>query len=296
MKEGCCCSGIRFCDRCISSDRAQAIIHQSVDLTKASDVVSQQYGSERTSSCSFAVVGPSLYSFCWECSSVFQMHGRVVRSCADHVELSSVTNLSLAGLFVAPDFLSLLEEEKLVMFFDNPSSFPGWKPSQSGRRKQDFGPRANFKKRKLRVPGTPWMPQQLKDVLGKVSSFVTQQSGKPFCIVEASVLEYTSENSSSIDPHIDDTWLWGDRIGGLNLLEDAVMTFVHGNGTAVDVFIPRGAFFLLSKDSRFIWMHGIRQENIRNRRISITVRELAEDLEVDAELLKTIMENASSFV
>ncbi|KAF5225037.1 hypothetical protein ECC02_001971 [Trypanosoma cruzi] len=295
-EEGCCCSGIRFCGRCIESERAQGIIHQNVLLVKSSDVISQQYGAGRTSSCSFTCVELSHYGLCWQCNRIFLMHHGVFKSCADHEGTTPNLDIRIEGLFVIPDFLSLLDEEKLVSFLDEPSSLSGWKHSQSGRRKQDFGPRANFKKRKLNTSGIRGMPKQLESVMEKVKSFVRDITSKEYHIVEVSALEYTSENSSSIDPHIDDTWVWGNRVGGLNLLEDTVMTFVNNEGTAVDVFLPRGAFFLLSNGSRYDWLHGIRLENIKHRRISFTFREFSNDLDIDREIIQNVIKITSTFV
>jgi hypothetical protein len=43
--------------------------------------------------------------------------------------------------------------------------------------------------------------------------------------VEVNVLEYDQERGSNIAPHMDDLWLWGERIFGINLLAETVITF-----------------------------------------------------------------------
>ncbi len=58
------------------------------------------------------------------------------------------------------------------------------------------------------------------DIGGNISDIV---SG--FEPVEVNVLEYDEERGSNIAPHMDDMWLWGERIFGINLLADTVMTF-----------------------------------------------------------------------
>ncbi|KAH9582115.1 hypothetical protein LSM04_005326 [Trypanosoma melophagium] len=295
-QESCRCSGIRFCKYCIDSDRVQAVIQQNATLTKSVDAISKQYGVERTSSCSFAVVGPSQYSLCPNCNSAFPIINDVLKNCEDHIALVPVSDIKLEGLFVVADAVSVSEEKELIDFFDNPSPFPPWKLSQSGRRKQDFGPKANFKKQKLKPSDLPGMPKQLQKILEKVSFLVKRETKKEYCIVEASVLEYTCERSSSIDPHVDDTWLWGNRVAGLNMLEDTVMTFVNSEEKAVDLYLVRGAFFLLSDKSRYNWMHGIRLNNIKNRRISITFRELSENIDMSSEVVKYIKEMSLKFV
>ncbi|KAG8343377.1 alpha-ketoglutarate-dependent dioxygenase alkB 4-like protein [Trypanosoma vivax] len=201
----------------------------------------------------------------------------------------------MRGLMVSPDFVSDIEEDYLLRFFDG-AHHSRWKVSQSGRRKQDYGPRANFKKRKLKKGDGNGMPIQLKDIITRVNQFISNETMKRYQTIEVSVLEYSTKCGSSIDPHIDDTWLWGDRIGGLNLLEDVVLTLVDSKGTVATVFVPRRSFFLLSGESRYNWMHGIRSEDIKSRRISMTFREFADNLEVDERLLQDILSFSLTFV
>ena len=47
--------------------------------------------------------------------------------------------------------------------------------------------------------------------------------------MEVNVLEYDQERGSNIAPHIDDLWLWGERIFGINLMADTAITFSQGN-------------------------------------------------------------------
>nr|CCC93785.1 unnamed protein product [Trypanosoma congolense IL3000] len=291
----CHCTGIRFCGRCVHSDRAQSIINQRIPLVKSSAVVSQQYTGKRTSSCSFTCVEPSRRSICPVCLGIFETDGSLIRECKDHMCLTLCDDIIMDGFCLMTDFISPLEEQKLVTFFDDPAPFPPWKDSQSGRRKQDYGPKANFKKKKLKLGNFQGMPQQMEELLGRVTSFVSRYTNKEFSVAEVSALEYTTK-CSSLDPHVDDTWLWGDRIGGLNLLVDVVLTFVNASGIAVAAHIPRRSFFMLSKVCRYEWMHGIRREDIVGRRISVTFRELADKIDVDEDLCRGIKAAASTFV
>ena len=54
--------------------------------------------------------------------------------------------LDFPGIKIICDFVTLEEESALISGLDD---LP-WDSSQSGRRKQNFGPRANFKKRKAK--------------------------------------------------------------------------------------------------------------------------------------------------
>lgn len=51
----------------------------------------------------------------------------------------------MEGLLLLEDFVSEAEEAALVAQMDSQP----WLLSQSGRRKQDFGPRVNFNKKKV---------------------------------------------------------------------------------------------------------------------------------------------------
>jgi alkylated DNA repair dioxygenase AlkB len=84
---------------------------------------------------------------------------------------------------------------------------------------------------------------------------------KGFEPVEVNVLEYHSERGSNIAPHMDDFWLWGQRIFGLNLLADTVMTFTKGN-MEIEIPVKRRQLYLISGASRLEWMHGIKAEHI----------------------------------
>ena len=53
----------------------------------------------------------------------------------------------ISGVEIKENFVSAAEELQLVADLDKLE----WDTSQSGRRKQNFGPRANFKKRKVKA-------------------------------------------------------------------------------------------------------------------------------------------------
>lgn len=48
--------------------------------------------------------------------------------------------------------------------------------------------------------------------------------------VEQCSLEYNPIRGASIDPHIDDCWVWGERIVTVNLLADSVLTMTPYHG------------------------------------------------------------------
>lgn len=47
-----------------------------------------------------------------------------------------------------------------------------------------------------------------------------------FQTVEQCTLEYDPTKGASIDPHIDDCWIWGERVVTVNCLGTSVLTLV----------------------------------------------------------------------
>lgn len=52
-----------------------------------------------------------------------------------------------------------------------------------------------------------------------------------FKTVEQCSLEYDPVRGASIDPHIDDCWIWGERIVTVNVLGDSVLTMTPYRGS-----------------------------------------------------------------
>ena len=53
---------------------------------------------------------------------------------------------------------------------------------------------------------------------------------KDFQTVEQCTLEYNPERGASIDPHIDDCWIWGERIVTVNVISDSILTMIPYRG------------------------------------------------------------------
>ncbi|XP_007894648.1 alpha-ketoglutarate-dependent dioxygenase alkB homolog 4 [Callorhinchus milii] len=125
--------------------------------------------------------------------------------------------LPFPGVYLLDNFVSEEEETQLVDMMDRDE----WKSSQSGRKKQDYGPKVNFKKRKLKTGcfnGLPSFSHQLVNRMLKCPVL------KDFLPVEQCNLDYRPERGSSIDPHFDDWWLWGERLVSVNLLADTTLS------------------------------------------------------------------------
>ena len=299
----CGCVGSRWCAVCEDTPRALEAAKIRAEVADIGAAVDAQYGPDHRGGVSFAQL-PSIPRqwLCLECCSLCTPLDPdvCVTRCSQHGK--DVDPKGLPGLMIAKGFVSETEEAELIHFLDNshksPAGFEGWKDSQGGRRKQPYGPAPNFKKRKVKVrPDDPGFPAAMKFLFDRVGSYLLDKphlslpvrptkaptekdyvpvSGAPFRMAECSGLDYEPYTASNLDPHIDDTWLWGDRVVGLSLIGTTVMTFVSAGKEVCVVLEPR-MLFVLSGEVRYNWMHGIRGQHTTTRRVSITIREMARD-------------------
>lgn len=109
-----------------------------------------------------------------------------------------------------------------------------------------------------------------------VEKFSAVASLHSFVPVELCDLEYTPERGSAIDPHLDDVWLWGERLVTLNLLSSVILT-MSKSGTEVHVDLPRRSLIVLMGPARFVWEHSIKREHVMSRRLAMTFRELSDE-------------------
>jgi len=144
---------------------------------------------------------------------------------------------------------------------------------------QDFGPKVNFKKKKVNIASFSGFPRFSQAVVEK---FSTVDSLHGFLPVELCDLEYTPERGSAIDPHIDDVWLWGERLVTLNLLSSVVLTMSKA-GTEVHVDMPRRSLVVVMGPSRFVWQHCVKREHVTSRRLAMTFRELSNEFLAEGE-------------
>lgn len=89
---------------------------------------------------------------------------------------------------------------------------------------QNYGPKTNFKKMKLAHGNFKGFPAYSKFVQDK---FKTTPLLEDFQTIEQCSLEYDPYKGASIDPHIDDCWIWGERVVTVNCLSDSVLTLVR---------------------------------------------------------------------
>ncbi|XP_057332771.1 alpha-ketoglutarate-dependent dioxygenase alkB homolog 4 [Microplitis mediator] len=204
-----------------------------------------------------------------------------------------------SGVYIKLNFLSEKETNNLITDIDN---LP-WDTSQSGRRKQNYGPKCNFKKRRLSLGNFNGFPITTKFIQKKLSQVPLLEG---FKTIEQCSLEYTPERGASIDPHIDDCWIWGERIVTVNVTGDSVLTMspyqgsttrynldhvstyssivpqIYCNGKNVETVpenavirlpMPAKSLIVLYGNARYNWEHAVLREDIQTRRVCIAYRE-----------------------
>ncbi|KAK3586405.1 hypothetical protein CHS0354_013109 [Potamilus streckersoni] len=176
------------------------------------------------------------------------------------------------GIFLWTDFITEVEEQQLCQQIDQTP----FVDSQSGRRKQDFGPKVNFKKRKLKCDDFSGLPNYSKALYVKMT---TNSLLHDFIPVELCNLEYMPERGSAIDPHFDDFWLWGERLVTLNLLSDSYLCMTCDEHPNMEVHIPmpRRSLLVVHGPARYKWKHSIHRKDISGRRLAMTFRELSDE-------------------
>nr|XP_012614536.1 alpha-ketoglutarate-dependent dioxygenase alkB homolog 4 isoform X2 [Microcebus murinus] len=197
------------------------------------------------------------------------------------------------------DFVTREEEAEMVRLMD----LEPWKLSQSGRRKQDYGPKVNFRKQKLKTSGFQGLPSFSREVVRRMGLYPGLEGFRP---VEQCNLDYCPERGSAIDSHLDDAWLWGERLVSLNLLSPTVLSMcreVPGSlllcsapsatpealvdsviapsrsvlcqEVEVAIPLPRRSLLVLTGAARHQWKHAIHRRHIKARRVCATFRELS---------------------
>ncbi|XP_037736746.1 alpha-ketoglutarate-dependent dioxygenase alkB homolog 4 [Chelonia mydas] len=133
------------------------------------------------------------------------------------------------GVFLLEEFINQDEESEMVQLMDQDD----WKLSQSGRRKQDYGPKVNFKKKKLKAGGFIGLPSFSQEIVQRMKAHSMLEDFFP---VEQCNLDYLPERGSAIDPHFDDWWLWGERLVSLNMLSKTVLSMSCDSEESLQLF------------------------------------------------------------
>ncbi|XP_062600194.1 alpha-ketoglutarate-dependent dioxygenase alkB homolog 4-like [Saccostrea cucullata] len=227
---------------------------------------------ERKINLSIDKCSRKIHYFCDLCNKAFEESKR-----EDHPNHQG-KSLEFPGIFIQRDFLSPEEEwDILKHIYQSP-----FVESQSGRRKQDYGPKVNFKRKKVKSELFTGLPNFSKPLYERMTLIEILKDFKP---VEQCNLEYVPERGASIDPHYDDFWLWGERLVTLNLGSDTILCMTSSECPDVSVHVPmcRRSLIVVYGPARHKWMHGIHRCDITDRRIAITFRELSAEFQPGGE-------------
>lgn len=258
QQKQCACKGIRTCLLCEQESQ------QIKDLITPKEV----------------------YTYCLECqkawSGLGQPHSR-----------HEGDSIDFPGIFILEEFVSTQEEEEIMAeIYKTP-----FVESQSGRRKQDFGPKVNFKRKKVKDHVFSGLPQFSKELYERMVKLPILSDFVP---VEQCHLEYTPERGSAIDPHFDDFWLWGERLVTVNLAGDTVLYFICEEQPSIEVRVPmlRKSLIVVYGDARTVWKHGIHRSDITSTRLAVTLRELSAEFSEGGERWtqgKALLDTALTF-
>lgn len=220
------------------------------------------------------------FFFCPECGDrAFEQS----RSHRNHDESSTDNpSIRIQGVFVR---LEAIDEQTEQLLISDADQRP-WIMSQSGRRKQDFGPKVNFKKQKVKFDGFAGLPAKSMDALSTIQSkdSACAQVLRNFDTIEICNLEYCSDRGSSIVPHLDDIWIWGDRLVTLNLASDTLLVLSkEESDMEIVIPMPRRSLLVLADEARYQWLHEVRREHVHERRLAITFRELSPEFRAEGD-------------
>uniref|UniRef100_A0A0N4ZMU4 2OG-FeII_Oxy_2 domain-containing protein n=1 Tax=Parastrongyloides trichosuri TaxID=131310 RepID=A0A0N4ZMU4_PARTI len=256
----CGCKGVRFCKFCKDSERIKKLTFQEDPFKNHtiyvySSLHKKAFLSNLTHQASI--------------NEIIEETEKLNSLSSD--EIKNIEHIDIKGLLLYKNFINQEEEDFLVNRIDKKE----WKLSQSGRRKQDYGPQVAFKYQKVKIHRFIGMPDYSDMILERMKHISERDLGhyQPF---ELCNLEYDESRLSSIDMHKDDTWIWGNRLISLNLLNGSIMSLEHSEEKKLCyVHMPRRSLLCMFDDSRYIWSHAIFPKHIIGRRIALTMREPA---------------------
>ncbi|CAO4369221.1 unnamed protein product [Caenorhabditis nigoni] len=261
----CGCKGARFCALCETTERVKNL---RVEEDKHTNYKVFVYDPTRQ----LAIPTDNL-------NSKSSLQEIIDETDACH-STSAENAIQIDGLTLIHDFLTEAEESEVLEMIDTVE----WVQSQSGRRKQDYGPKVNFKHKKVKTDSFVGMPEYADMLLNKMSEYDVTKLGnyQPF---EMCNLEYEEVKKSAIEMHQDDMWIWGNRLISINLINGSVMTLSNDSKESLCyVYMPHRSLICMADECRYEWKHGVLAHHIRGRRIALTMREAGKDFQEGGEL------------
>ncbi len=199
------------------------------------------------------------------------------------------------GVHVIREFLSRQEAEQLLREIDEVP----FRPAQSGKLKQHYGPKVNFNKQKINSAQFRGLPNYARQLESRTRRLVEQVPAdrtpdpvalrlavEAFETTDVFVLRYLEQAESNLDFHRDDTFAYGEVILDVSLESDSVLTFLERPKSeseshrlrCVRVPLPARSVLVLYGQARSDWDHAILAYDVAGRRTSVTLRTLSENL------------------
>ena len=269
-KDICPCKGIRICRICedmknrLKKNYSIIIIDDIIKIENKEDNINNIFVNK-----------DEFISKLMNFSLINQINGysdeKLVSIINDYFKNERIFN----DFFKKDNFLNFNEENNIIK---ECNEFK-WIESQSGRKKQDFGPKINYKRKKVNFSKIQF-PKYIFILEEKIKGIKFLNN---FKIRELGNLLYSANQGAHIEPHVDHSWIWGDRILGVNLISSTIMTFsielkILNLDFLFELNIPINvnSLYLMSGSSRYNWKHGVKSENIKTDRIVLTLREFDE--------------------
>lgn len=180
------------------------------------------------------------------------------------------------GALLIEDFLSPAEERRLLDWIDGPASGGAWKlrTFNGPALGKCWGVKTDLFLRTVR-PGEA-MPAVLVELNERMRAAAPELLAA-FVANEANALDYRRSEGHHLGAHCDDRQLNGAILVNISLAGDSTMTYTHDKGRAppVRVPLPRRSLQIQSGDVRYDWQHAIEQNDVPERRVSLTFRQSA---------------------
>lgn len=205
---------------------------------------------------------------------------------------------AISGLTLVPDFLEPSEAAAILREVSQRAFALG----QSGVLKQHFGPRYNFKKRRIRSAGFRGLPPFARHLRARIETHLSlhapsghrRKPTRPL-VEDAFVLRYLPARQAHLDFHVDDPFAYGPDIFVLSLEGRSALSFIEAAYVdrpqdapcGIRVPLPERSLLILSGAARTEWAHAILAQDIHTARTSVTLRSISDTVRHTAEGRRT---------
>jgi alkylated DNA repair dioxygenase AlkB len=175
----------------------------------------------------------------------------------------------IPGLIYIPNFITKEEEREIVKMLNKRTWHYMKKFGKNIRKVQHYGYLYNYHGGKPKKADP--IPSKYRNLIKKANKLNVIKEKFNQVIVN----EY--EPGHGIGPHTDHEKQFDKEVMSLSMVGETVMQFVHlESGKKERVKLPRRSLAVLTGDSRYKWTHEIRKQDVTKKRISLTMRKVAD--------------------